>query len=70
MCMLRKAVLLAQAAIERLVLGMRVDVDKSGQDQPVAAVDDPVRRTLVILAEKGDAVVGKGNVDIATVDVP
>ncbi len=43
---------------------------KSGQDQPVAAVDDPVRRTLVILAEKGDAVVGKGNVDIATVDVP
>ena len=40
----RQPVLLADAAIERLVLGVRMDVDEAGHHRPVAAVDDPVRR--------------------------
>ncbi len=40
----RQAVLLADAAVERLVLGVGMDVDEAGQHQPRAAVDDPVGR--------------------------
>ena len=66
----RKPVLLADAAIERLVLGMRMDVYEAGNHGTLGAVDDPVRRTGVIVADVGDAVVGKGEIEIAAVDVP
>src|SRR5690349_17159469 len=61
--------LLADTAIERLVLGVRVDVDQAGNDQPRAAVDNPVGRAGVAFAEKADTVVGKSEIDITPIGV-
>jgi hypothetical protein len=46
-----------------------MDVDKPGQYHAVSAVDHPVRRPWVIAADKGDPVVGKGDVDISAIGV-
>ena len=64
-----QAVLLAHAAVERLVLGVRMDVDQPRQHQTILAVDDPVRRPRVIPPDKIDAIVGKGDIDAAPVDL-
>src|SRR5215472_17566040 len=63
------AVLLAYTAIERLVRGMRMDIDQSGQDQAILAVDDPIRRSRKIPPNEDDSTAGKGDVGIAAVDV-
>jgi hypothetical protein len=55
--------------MERLVLRVRMDVDEPGQYEPVPAVDHPVRRPGVIASDKGDPVVGKGDVDISAIGV-
>ena len=62
--------LLANAAIERLVLGMRVDVDEAGDHRPAGAVDEPLRGAGVIGSEMDNAVAGKGQIDIAAIGVP
>jgi len=45
-------VLLAHPTIERLVLGMRVNVDQARQDKSILAVDYPIGRAAVIPPEK------------------
>src|SRR5205085_3815564 len=65
----RQAVLLTDAAIERLVLGVRMDVDQAGDDEAGAAVDDPVRGAGKFASDKGDAVVLENEVDTAAVDM-
>ena len=62
-------VLLAHPAIERLVLGMSMDVDQPGQYQPILTVDHPLRRPGVIASDKDDRAIAKGDVYIAAVDV-
>ena len=65
-----QAVLLAHAAVERLVLGVRMDVDQPRQHQAVLAIDDSVGRPRVIASDKSDQVIGKSDIDAAAVDVP
>jgi hypothetical protein len=60
---------LAHAAIKRLVLGMRMNVDQSRQHQPILAVDHPIRSTGVIPPDKGDPVFGKSDIDPAAIDM-
>ena len=40
-----------------------------GNTKPILAVDHPVRRPGVIASDKGDPVVGKGDVDIPAIGV-
>ena len=51
MCMFGSPCSFADAAIERLVLGMRMDVDEAGDHRPANAVDDPVRNAGVSTPE-------------------
>ena len=64
-----QTVLLAHAAIERLMLRMRMNVDQPRQYQTIRAVDDPVRFPGIITPDKSDRIAGKGDVDVAAVDV-
>ncbi len=62
--------LLADAAIERLVLGVRMDVDETGKHCPAVAVNEPLRGAGVIGSEVDNAVAAKGQIDIAAIGVP
>src|SRR5262245_5598367 len=66
---LRHAVLLADAAIARLVAWVRVDVDQPRHHQQAAAVDGLVRRALIPLAHERDGVVGKRHVSALEIRV-
>src|SRR5215472_17644137 len=61
--------LFAYSAVERLVLGVRVNVDQPGQYQAVSPLDDPVRRRWIIRSDEDNGVVGKCNVDISAIDM-
>src|SRR6516162_11095716 len=61
--------LLAHSTIERLALGMCVDVDQTGQYQAISPVDNPVRRSGIIWSDKDDRGAGKRDVDIAAIDM-
>src|ERR1700745_813880 len=61
--------LLAHPTIERLVLGVRGDVDQPWQYGAISPVDDPVRHPWIIASDKDDRAVGKGDVDIAAIDM-
>ena len=65
----RQAVLLADAAIERLVLGCEWMLIRPGITSAVAAVDVPVGGAGVAAADMGDAVVGERDIDAAAIDV-
>src|SRR3712207_1191692 len=67
--------LLADAAIERLVLGVRMDVDETGDHRSAGAVNDPVPSggmtgAGVIGTEMDDAIAGKGKIDIPAIRMP
>jgi len=64
-----QAVLLAYTTIKRLVLGMRMDVDEARQYQPILAVDNLVCHAAVIPSDEHDRAPGKGNVQMAPVDM-
>ena len=63
------AVLLAQAALDGLVLRVGVDVDEAGHDHQLAAADRVLRLAGEAGADVDDAVVREGHVDVAGVDV-
>jgi hypothetical protein len=62
--------LLADAAIQRLMLGMRMDIDQPGHDEAGAAVDRAVGRSGEAGPDEGDPVVGESDIDIAAIDMP
>ena len=63
-------VLFPHAAVERLVLGVRMDVDQSRQYQAILSVDHPFRYRWVISSDKDDHVVRERDIRTAAVDVP
>ena len=46
-----------------------MNVDQPRQQQPILAVDNPVRRTGIISSGKSDLVVDKRDVDAAAIDL-
>ena len=63
------AVLLADAAIDRLVARVRVDVDEAGHHHAAAPVDDRVRLAGEARPDVHDRIVGERHVDVSTVYV-
>jgi hypothetical protein len=69
MYIIAHAVFLAHPAVERLVLRMRMNVDEPRQQQPILAIDNPVRGTGVISSGESDLVVDKRDIDAAAIDL-
>src|ERR1700731_3082969 len=61
--------LLADAAVERLVFGVRMDVDEPRHDQALAAVDRHIGWPGETAPDKADPLVGECDVEPAPVDV-
>ena len=58
---------LADAAVERFVMRVRVDVDQPRHDQPGGAVDRLIRRAGKAAPDKADPVVGERDIDAAAI---